>query len=1043
MAKKRPAKKSAKSSKKRTTVRQSPISDDFVSMDALYLAYRKAKVDVFYERSQPMVLAFCEYERELNDNLRTLQKRLTKSGADWYRDIDFIGSYGFIPKGLQVPADEGDSEAAHFSVSSPDDAWDLLVYSLEDDDNELKAEFRPVALFSVDMYVVCALWVNLVGHMFDACLDQSARGSRLRRLRRQSEDEGALGAFHITAPGSFQPYFHRYKEWREKGLRAIRHELDEGRKVVAITMDLKAFYHNVDPRFILHADFLKAIRFTGMNGRSLTAEELRFSKQVVEAFFTWAKSLPHLGDDDPPGLPVGPSAPRIIANVLLAEFDRSAQQSLDPIYYSRYVDDIFLVLHDNGKFRTSSQVLKHLCRRIKHLDANESYSELKLSLPYAEECRLLFQAKKQRIFLLSGEVGADLLDTIESQIDAVSSEWRLLPDLDSLEKSPAAKVLTANRNSHESVDTLRKADQLSLKRLSFSIMLSHYDTLAHDLPPTEWRKERKRFYRFVERHVLTPLRLMDLNDYLPRMLALAVSCKDWKIAERLTVRISRSLTLLDDAITIEPDTETEQQWEGYVRHLCTALREAVIRAFPLKGVGNSAEASATRLLERIDAMNGCSSGEMPEIGTLSKELFWTDLGRIPFKHALLHYIPLPDCSLHPWSGSLPDGEMERFHVIREFLESVENEGVKIRPLLFPTRPFTPREITEFDSRCAWDLHRLRRYVEALRGTWVKKPENASLTENGNSPPHEKTTVEQVLTIGERKRRRPPRIALTSFLIEDSSWARAAEGGPDLSVERYKRLVRLANAIVTSPHRAEYVVFPELSIPRRWLPGLAGLFMNAGMSLIAGVEYRKKLPESSNEVINEAYLFLTDDRLGYRTWCAVRQQKGVPAHHERDELRSKFGLTMASDTAGSSKPVYRHFGHDFGVLICSELTDIRFRQEMRGNVDTLFVLSWNQDLDSFGSLVESAALDVHCFTVLVNNRRYGDSRVRAPFKKNWMRDQVRVKGGLDDYFVVTDLNILSLRDFQSYHEPPLGHDAVFKPTPEGFDIASRRKRTPGG
>jgi hypothetical protein len=117
--------------------------------------------------------------------------------------------------------------------------------------------------------------------------------------------------------------------------------------------------------------------------------------------------------------------------------------------------------------------------------------------------------------------------------------------------------------------------------------------------------------------------------------------------------------------------------------------------------------------------------------------------------------------------------------------------------------------------------------------------------------------------------------------------------------------------------------------------------------------------------------------------------------------------------------------------------------MRGEVDTLFVLSWNQDLESFGAMVEAAVLDVHCYMVLVNNRKYGDSRVRTPSKKNWMRDLVRIKGGLDDYFVVTDLDVMSLRNFQSYHEPPLGDDAAFKPTPEGFTIAKRRKQTPGG
>lgn len=38
-------------------------------MEALYQAYRKAKVDVFYERSQPLSQEFCEYERSLHANL--------------------------------------------------------------------------------------------------------------------------------------------------------------------------------------------------------------------------------------------------------------------------------------------------------------------------------------------------------------------------------------------------------------------------------------------------------------------------------------------------------------------------------------------------------------------------------------------------------------------------------------------------------------------------------------------------------------------------------------------------------------------------------------------------------------------------------------------------------------------------------------------------------------------------------------------------------------------------------------------------------------
>jgi hypothetical protein len=216
-------------------------------------------------------------------------------------------------------------------------------------------------------------------------------------------------------------------------------------------------------------------------------------------------------------------------------------------------------------------------------------------------------------------------------------------------------------------------------------------------------------------------------------------------------------------------------------------------------------------------------------------------------------------------------------------------------------------------------------------------------------------------------------------------------------------------------------------------------------MIAGVEYERLSIGNPPKtyVSNEAYLYLMDDRVGYREQCVVKQRKGFPAHHEREELRHKFGLELAPlDAVKCEKRVINHFGHSFGLLICSELTDIRFREKFRGNVDSLFILSWNQDLESFAALVDSASLDVHCFVSLVNNRRFGDSRVRASYKKQWRRDLVRVKGGLEDYFVTTELDLTELRQFQSHAEPPLGESAAFKPFPEGFDISNERKEVPG-
>ena len=473
-------------------------------MENLYLAYRKAKVDVFFERSQPLAEDFCEYEQLLHQNLSALAEKVQAKKPKWPTDRKFIGGFGYIPKGLKLPVDRTKSSGKpHFSLSDPEDAWRYLLKQRGND--KPAVDFRPVAHFSVGMYVICALWVNLIGYKYDACLDDSAHGSRLRRLRGDANSSRSKGTYHDQAPGSFKPYFYCYREWRERGLKAIRHELTEGRRVVALTMDLTAFYHNVDPRFLLETNFLKKARFRQSNyGRDLTESERLFTSQLVTAFETWAKQLPNFDASGPPGVPVGPSAPRVIANVLLTEFDRLVQRNLAPIYYGRYVDDIFLVLRDTGAFTSADRVISHLSRRIKPLTLNKEHTELRLVFDYAAKSQLLFKTEKQRVFLLAGEIGEDLLDAIESKIDEVSSEWRLLPNLDDLERSPAARVLTAAKKSDEDADSLRKADELSLRRLGFSLLLRSVNALVRDLPPSEWVTERRRFYRFVGRHVLTP-----------------------------------------------------------------------------------------------------------------------------------------------------------------------------------------------------------------------------------------------------------------------------------------------------------------------------------------------------------------------------------------------------------------------------------------------------------------------------------------------------------------------------------------------------------
>lgn len=132
---------------------------------------------------------------------------------------------------------------------------------------------------------------------------------------------------------------------------------------------------------------------------------------------------------------------------------------------------------------------------------------------------------------------------------------------------------------------------------------------------------------------------------------------------------------------------------------------------------------------------------------------------------------------------------------------------------------------------------------------------------------------------------------------------------------------------------------------------------------------------------------------------------------------------------------------FGVMICSELQDAKKRIAFQGDVDALMVLAWNRDIETFSSLIESAALDLHAYIIMVNNRQYGDSRVRSPGKQSFKRDLAMLRGGENDYLITVKLEIDELRAFQSRARGWPSEEDPYKPVPPGYKISSTREKLP--
>jgi hypothetical protein len=941
------------------------------------------------------------------------------------------------------------------------------------------------------MHILSALWINQVGHKFDAALSKSAFGSRLRRYRPQpGSPEGAIGAYHLDAIGSFKPYFAPYRQWREHVLQAIRAELQADQPVIAITMDLSSYYHRIDPGFIANEAFFDYAKF------ELEPWEFEFTKAVSTALCAWAgksvEVLKRLGCEPPKkvgnyvgGLPIGISLSRVLSNALLVGLDREIEEQLIPVYYGRYVDDIFIVLRDPKNLRNSSELFNFIVNRTGCFkDTTDGDIYLELPGGYQGETFLSLQRSKQKVFFLEGRGGLDLLDSIESQIRSVSSERRLMPNPSKLESMAAAKVLAAAGNASEEPDTLRRADGLSVRRLGWSVLLRAVETLARDLRHDDWRAEREKFYKFALNHIIRPDKIFDHLDCLPRLLSLAVTLSDWANAKRLFDATIQSLERVQRATASKPirvnGLETaaginfEDQWNEIKNSVKKSAADAILRS--LRWGDNRGSRPLPQAARDLCQAVGLESSDedLEELSCAIRESDWAKtaykdhLRRDAFRQRPLvkdeQLLWTCYSRLNELSEFLRESAISRTLSTARISSKSDKTAEKVSdssflPYLFPTRPYSTEEVSLFlPEKCVFSIRgadkeagarNWARYVRALRGVWVweslidlkvevlteikTETEVETEVETEGNPPAERFKV-AILDSGSRK---GVLLGITSLLTSDDTWSGGASGRADLSRARYKRIEDVVNQAIKASPKPTHLLLPELSLPERWLDTVTGVLRESRISLIAGLDYH--INESN--IHSEAVLVLTDDRLGFPAYVRIHQSKTYPAPAEDFLLRRDFGKHWTADLSKDPKPVYIHKGFAFGVLVCSELQNIENRFHFQGKVDCLMVLSWNRDLETFSALVESASLDVHAYIALVNNRRFGDSRVRAPEKENRRRDLCRLRGGENEHVVVVRLDPTKLREFQSRAERWPEDADPFKPVPEGFRIDSHRQAIP--
>ncbi len=1030
----------------------------------LFIAYKKVKFELFKDKNSVTTIDLFEYERELVSNINILYKDIEKNGL---KNIT-CSDYYEVPKSLEIKDAQTDKKPkdskVHFYTSSMDH------HKLSEEKfNDIELKFRKVINANINFHIISALWIAKIGQHIDSKFGNNIYGSRLIRIKpsitTSCEYDVANQEYNQDSPKIFEPYHHKYKSWRNNSFKSIR-ELHKTSSVVAITMDITSFFHTVKLNEFVTDEFYKEFELDMLFKSEPTLK--KFHEDFVANLNKWNKSI---SEDNKisDGLPIGLSASYVLANAVMRGFDKKIEDNLAPTYYGRYVDDILLVFPDNGNLKNGEDVIKYLLSKGVIEEKKSEEGIMDLGYKY-----FILKKAKQKIFYLDKNADLSIIDGIEAEINSVSSEWRFMPDIGNDKSSLLEKVIGFYADGEEFNDALRKIDATTIKRLGLSLLISHTHSLNQYVHPKEWKEQRYKIYDLIENHIFMPQNFFSSFSFIPQIFRLMIHSED---GERAYCFLEKVFLLIDefnnrkDIATLIPSNGKNINFSKFEEYSIYLLQEVFTESFNVLNKMHKRyskkiidllfykkilyKSTKTKFIDYYNAMNKKETKKdmldfnniyIPEdyldekiLKEINAYLFLRDLSFDGYAVSSTEYVltqnkkSLFSSIINKYRGyidfdiTLYDKREAFLVCIDHFNRQLSKKNKSNMPLIFPTRLFSVVDISIVSSLSEYSYGLFKYYVNYLRGNHSLINDLEINSEESPLPfiDIQNKYLEKAKTIN---------IAITNFEVRDDYWRQSVVQKPVKTIERYNQISQIVKEAVKK--RPDYLVLPELAMPQEWAWLISKKLLSNHISLITGVEYIHSSRGKDKIVHNAIMKFLIADDIGFNYMRFYRQDKIEGAHEETKELKSIANIELHPHPDNKQKNIYKHGNFYFSSLICNELTDIENRMNLRGKIDALFAIEWNRDIKSFNALVESASLDIHSYIIQVNNRKYGDSRIRAPFSKDYKRDIVQVRGGKHDYLIVGEIDIEKLRDFQSHSVSPT---SPFKPTPTGFEMLEERKK----
>lgn len=193
---------------------------------------------------------------------------------------------------------------------------------------------------------------------------------------------------------------------------------------------------------------------------------------------------------------------------------------------------------------------------------------------------------------------------------------------------------------------------------------------------------------------------------------------------------------------------------------------------------------------------------------------------------------------------------------------------------------------------------------------------------------------------------------------------------------------------------DIVLFPELSVPLGFVSKLKRAAEKLESIIIAGLDFEIESNKPNPTVSNNAVVIVPKQIRGRKISARTeirRVGKSYSAGFERNHLQNvkPSGVDFLQDPT-----VWVFDGGQLGkfaIAICYDFMDLDRIAMYRNRIQSLFVLAFNQDTNSFDHIAEALARMLFCNVVICNCGKFGGSLAVSPFREAYKRVVYRHSG----------------------------------------------------